>query len=280
MGQNQVKVWRVADLHDAEMLKGDYVHHVYPWHAHAEMSLGLVIDGAVHLRTRSREGVAKSGSFVLINAEEPHQGVSASSRGWRCRTIHITPDIVDEVARDLGRPAAAGRPIFASPTFEDAELATDLLQLHYESESGLAPLRRQTKLLALIGKLLARHAHTSCDYSLKIREPSAVRRARIYLEENLTDKVTLDALASAAELTPFRLLRAFQRSVGMTPHAYQIQARIRSVRCLLAGNTALAEVAVAAGFADQAHLTRVFSSVMGATPGQYRAAFASGSARI
>jgi AraC-like DNA-binding protein len=49
---------------------------------------------------------------------------------------------------------------------------------------------------------------------------------------------------------------------------------VRAVRSLLATNTSLAEAAVDAGFADQAHLTRVFRSIMGATPGQYRAALA------
>jgi AraC-like DNA-binding protein len=271
---NRVKVWRVPDLHDAEMLKGDYLRHAYPWHAHAEMSLGLVLDGAVSLRTRTREAVARGGSFVLINAEEPHQGASVTSLGWRCRTIHVAPEIIEATARELGLPRRAGRPFFSSPTFDDAELARDLLSLHRGSENRGAPLQRQSGLLALIGKLLERHSRAPCGVTANAAEPVAVRRARAYLDDNLADKVTLEALSIAAGLTPFRLLRAFQRAIGMTPHAYQTQARVRAVRSLLSTNTSLAETAIAAGFADQAHLTRVFRSIMGATPGQYRAALA------
>jgi AraC-like DNA-binding protein len=274
-GQNRVKVWRMPDLHDAEMLKGDYLNHAYPWHAHAEMSLGLVMEGAVSLRTRTRDGIAREGSFVLINAEEPHQGASVTSLGWRCRTIHIAPEIIEATARELGLPRRAGRPLFCSPTFDDAELARDLHNLHRGSENGGASLQLQSGLLGLIGKLLERHSQAPRGVTGNAAEPIAVRRARAYLDDNLSDKVTLEALSIAAGLTPFRLLRAFQHAVGMTPHAYHTQARVRAVRSLLATNTSLAEAAIAAGFADQAHLTRVFRSIMGATPGQYRAALGS-----
>ena len=125
--QNRGKVWRMPDLHDAEMLKGDYLKHAVPWHAHAEMCLGLVLEGAVSLRTRIREGIARGGiarggSFGLINAEEPHQGASVTSLGWRCREIHVAPEIIEATARELGLPRRAGRPLFSSPTFDDAEL--------------------------------------------------------------------------------------------------------------------------------------------------------------
>jgi len=56
----------------------------------------------------------------------------------------------------------------------------------------------------------------------------------------------------------------------MTPHGYQRQARIRSATDLIRRGRALAEVAAAAGFADQAHLTRCFRRTMGVTPGLFR----------
>jgi transcriptional regulator GlxA family with amidase domain len=120
--------------------------------------------------------------------------------------------------------------------------------------------------------LLAHHADTRLQAPARPQEPLAVRRARAYLNENLSDKVTLDELATTAGITPFRLLRAFQQALGLTPHAYQTQARVRTAHAMVRRQASLADVAAATGFADQAHLTRVFKSIMGATPGQYRAA--------
>jgi hypothetical protein len=81
MSENQVKVWQAKDLYNAEMLKGKYVKHVYPWHSHEALSLGLVLDGAINLRTHRRTGTAKSGSFVLINGGELHYGAPAALEG-------------------------------------------------------------------------------------------------------------------------------------------------------------------------------------------------------
>ena len=58
----------------------------------------------------------------------------------------------------------------------------------------------------------------------------------------------------------------------MTPHGFQRQARIRLAADLIKLGRPLSEVAAAAGFADQAHLTRCFRRALGVTPGSYRAA--------
>jgi AraC-like DNA-binding protein len=101
-----------------------------------------------------------------------------------------------------------------------------------------------------------------------------VKRAREFIDDNLDQPIGLSDLARAAELPRFRLFRAFVRTVGMPPHAYQRQARVRAAADLIRRGHRLSEVASAAGFADQAHLTRTFRRIMGATPGVYRAAFA------
>jgi transcriptional regulator GlxA family with amidase domain len=77
-------------------------------------------------------------------------------------------------------------------------------------------------------------------------------------------------------LPPFRLFRAFARAMGMTPHEYQRQARVRYAMALIRasarGGGALSDIAVASGFADQAHLTRTFRRMLGVTPGAYKTA--------
>ena len=84
--------------------------------------------------------------------------------------------------------------------------------------------------------------------------------------------VSLEELAYLEGLSAFQLLRRFVRELGITPHGYQTQLRIRLARRLLAGGQAPAEVAYAAGFSDQSHLNRVFLRQVGITPGRYRAA--------
>jgi AraC-like DNA-binding protein len=270
---SSIKVWRMTDLHDAEMLKGTYVQHTYPWHSHEEISLGLVLEGAIDLRTRSRQGIAKAGSFTLINAEEAHCGTPVNGGGWRCRTIHINPQMVQNTVADLRRYSPASSIAFLGPTFDDPDAARELLELHRRSESAASALERQSWLVTLIARLLLRHSEAAIAIPAREREPRAVELARSYLVENLGDKVTLDELAATSGIPPFRLLRAFQQAIGLTPHAYQTQTRIRAASRMLRAQHPLADIAVVTGFADQAHLTHTFKAIMGMTPGQYRDAF-------
>ena len=64
-------------------------------------------------------------------------------------------------------------------------------------------------------------------------------------------------------------LRVFSKATGQTPHAYLVNLRVNLARELLATGTRPAEAAVAAGFSDQSHLTRVFKRIVGVTPGHY-----------
>ena len=58
----------------------------------------------------------------------------------------------------------------------------------------------------------------------------------------------------------------------MTPHAYLVQRRLALARSLLDAGRPIADAAAAAGFADQAHLTRAFRRSLGYTPAAYAGA--------
>lgn len=89
------------------------------------------------------------------------------------------------------------------------------------------------------------------------------------IDDDPTATITLTDLAAEARLSRFQLVRNFAKAVGLTPHAYIVQRRIDLARRLIGAGTPLAEAAFAAGFADQSHMTRVFVSKYGLSPGIY-----------
>jgi AraC-like DNA-binding protein len=70
---------------------------------------------------------------------------------------------------------------------------------------------------------------------------------------------------------PFHLCRVFRKETGLSPHSYQTLVRVHLAKTLLAAGVAISQVAVDAGFYDQAHLTRYFKRIYGVTPGRYLA---------
>jgi AraC-like DNA-binding protein len=74
-------------------------------------------------------------------------------------------------------------------------------------------------------------------------------------------------------LSRFQLVRSFSRNTGFTPHAFLLHRRILLARRLIAGGMALADAAAASGFADQSHMTRVFTRKYGVSPGAFAISF-------
>lgn len=92
-----------------------------------------------------------------------------------------------------------------------------------------------------------------------------------YIEANCFEPIRLGELASLAKLSETYFSRAFKESTGCPPHRWQMQARIRKVQALVREQgLSLTEVATLSGFSDQAHFSRVFKSIVGMTPADWR----------
>jgi AraC-like DNA-binding protein len=101
--------------------------------------------------------------------------------------------------------------------------------------------------------------------------PRQLRRVTEYIIEHLAEVVRLKELAGIAGLSQSQFGRAFKASTGLSPHRWQLGARIAKAQdLLLAGVSSLSEIAHVTGFAEQSHFTRVFKSVTGNSPGAWR----------
>jgi AraC-like DNA-binding protein len=59
--------------------------------------------------------------------------------------------------------------------------------------------------------------------------------------------------------------------MGMPPHRWLLLQRVLHAKSLLRDPLRpLADIAAACGFTDQSHFTRVFTSIVGASPGAWR----------
>ena len=101
--------------------------------------------------------------------------------------------------------------------------------------------------------------------------PWQVRRVIDHIEANLDTSLPLAELASIARLSTSYFSRAFKGASGQTPHAFILSRRIaRARREMLEGAQPLAQIALTCGFADQAHLARVFRRSAGLAPAAWR----------
>ncbi|MDK1389081.1 AraC family transcriptional regulator [Sinorhizobium sp. 8-89] len=94
--------------------------------------------------------------------------------------------------------------------------------------------------------------------------------ATAYLAEHVSRKIAMAEVASICGLSTSHFIRAFKKSTGRTPHRWLTEHRIQKAKGLILGETPIAEIAVSCGFADQSHLTHVFSSICDVSPAAWR----------
>ncbi len=103
--------------------------------------------------------------------------------------------------------------------------------------------------------------------------PWQVRKVTSFIETNLDSSIRSKNLASVVRLSPCHFSRVFRNSFGDSPSEYVIRRRIeRAQGLMLSTDASLCQIALACGFADQAHLCRLFRRIVGESPGTWRRA--------
>jgi AraC-like DNA-binding protein len=99
----------------------------------------------------------------------------------------------------------------------------------------------------------------------------AVQRACEYLSAHCLRVVRSEELERVSGLSRFELALQFRRRHGTSPYRYLLMRRLDHVQARLRHGAVLADLAAEAGFADQAHMTRMFKAAFGLTPRQFAA---------
>lgn len=241
-------------------------NHHFPRHSHDQFGIGVMMFGS----QRSWSGVgqvdASAGDVIMVNPGEIHDGCPyrGQVRGWRM--LYLTPSLLAKEVEDEN----PGQDYTVRPAVRDPLLAKQFSRM-FASITNLQsePLEREEILLQSLVHIMRRHAlthYSSCEPSPCVSK--AIRR----IDSAPEIPASLKELAALSNVSRFQLLRGFAKEVGITPHAYVVQRRIRLVRQLLAKGQSPALAAMQAGFADQSHMTRHFVRQLGITPGRYRAA--------
>ncbi|WP_158902204.1 AraC family transcriptional regulator [Burkholderia sp. L27(2015)] len=265
---SETTIWQAPEL-GAALLRGRFTNFSYDVHTHDTACFALLTWGSIRIKMRGSEFVARRGDLYAIDADEPHAGGPVDLHGWSQRTLYVDLNYLRAL---VGDERVSRSVTLAGPIIRDRALCSTLYGVHRCSQERGPALYREERYLAFAARLLQRHASNTAPPVVVGREDRAVKLARDFLTDHLDVSVHLTDIASAAGLPPYRLFRAFNRATGMTPHGFQRQARVRYAMDLIKSGLALAEVAAAAGFTDQAHLTRHFRRMMGVTPGSYKVA--------
>jgi AraC family transcriptional regulator len=232
-----------------------------PRHAHATAGFCLVLDGQYEERYTTRTLACSPRTVTFSPAGEEHANVFAATRS-HCLTIDVPESWLDRLEGNRSRL----REPFETRGGTLAMLTGRLLhELHGADDT--AHLIIEGTVLELLG-----HAARNCGTRANETQISpAIRRAYELLQATYREPVSLADLAVATGRHPAYIATAFRAAYGETVGDCLRRLRVEHASHSLAHtDLAIAEVALASGFANQSHFTRVFKRATGITPAEYR----------
>ena len=260
-----VDIWRPRDFESIELHRGSGITVDYPRHWHDELYVCAVLDGAAYLDCPGISIFTPRETLAMVPSGEVH-----GNRKLECtfRCIFMEFNALQSALEQFVEQPISGLNS-RTKLIDDARTMASFLRLYRSLEKPSTRLGRDHSLLVFLHQLLARHSTANITLSRDGNEDSAVRRAKQFLDTHYADQVPLLELARLTGLSPYHLNRSFCRKIGMPPHVYQLQVRIARAKSALRMGSSIAGVALATGFADQSHFTRVFKRLVGDTPAQY-----------
>ncbi len=258
------------DLPGVEVMRVDAPARVWRWYHETYTVCTPMLPMRAEWRYRNGLHCTQPVTVALMEPGEVHAEVRKLDDHETFRALFISPEVMQDAATEVGAPT--GGVHFAAPQVHLQDIFRECVNLHASLEGDGTALERQTRFSRVVERLLERCCEKRPGTLAPWREPAPVRQARELLQERWSDNVQLDELVVASGVGRFHLIRAFHAALGLPPHAYQIRIRVARAMTLIRLGVPLVEVALRTGFADQSHLTRHFTRVIGVSPGRYRQA--------
>jgi len=269
--RNISKYWEDPDVRGLSLLCADFTTHEYAPHTHDAYVIAVTEQGGAEFKSRGVIARARASALLVFNPQEPHSSWLGASDRWSYRAFYLTDGAMRSVQKGLGIEHA---PYFCSNMFRDEELINDFAVLHRSIESNESVFSIRSRLYLAFGKLFQRHSTPFFRPQKATYEQALTDRIVAYMREHYAQDISLDTLALSFNLTPFQMIRCFNRTVGLPPHSYLTQIRLRVACRLLKQGASFAVSANAVGFYDQSAFNKHFKRAYGITPRQFLAAAA------
>jgi AraC-like DNA-binding protein len=252
-----------APVGGVELLRAWFGGRAYARHRHDTYAIGVTEAGVQVFDYRGRVERSRPGEVVVLHPDEAHDGRAGGGDGFGYRIVYVEPARVAAAVRAI-RGHSAPLPFVREPVSRSSTLARAVTAAFRVAPEPLA----LDALVLRLAEGLVEGDPDSQPVGAPRLDQAALDRARAFLDGRRAI-VRSTELESVTGLSRYELARQFRVRYGTSPYRYSLMRRLDFARGRLRGGTPLADLALAAGFADQAHFTRMFKAAYGLTPARY-----------
>ena len=237
---------------------------------HDDYLMIYCLEGKGSFRAGAGETRLTTGDLLIVPAGLSHWYAADSSDPWTIYWTHFDGLRAADFASHTGIPVnGAGYQIHQVGLH--AQLISDFEAL-MEARNSVQELASHIYAANQLRQILSHIALLRPTESIKgQRETAELERVHSLMRSHLHEKLDLDTLAAAVNLSKFHFVKRYRELSGTTPINRFIQLKIeRACHLLDTTDKEIKEVAYAVGYDDAYYFSRIFRKQLGISPSQYR----------
>lgn len=254
----------------------DCTDKTFAFHYHEFYKIIYFVDGIVDYKVEGKTYHLKPHDFVLVGANVIHRPEIDSAVSYERYIIYLSEGFLS---------AGNERGESLKYCFEEAERKQRRV-LHFAAESYeeiVGCLLRMEKIAgqggAYMNELLLRSAFLEFMVLFNrcvINQPKAflttaayhekVIDAIVYIQEHLSEEISVDVLAGQCYVSKYYLMRQFKEATGFSIHQYINEKRIQAARRMILSGIPASKACYECGFHDYSTFARRFKTIVGTAP--------------
>jgi AraC-like DNA-binding protein len=264
----------------------------FNFHSHQEYEIYFFHSGDCKYLINNRIYELQPGDIILLDGMTLHKANPGTDSTYTRSMLHFSPTYLQESLNALGIPNLLDpfkklnnyllrTGYDESGQFVDGRMKEisnslthieDELQRTGKKDEFLTAEVKLELIQLLLGIYKMSQRELSHVSSKKSEKEVHAETIASWINDHYSEKVSLDKIASALNLSKYYVSHVFKEVTGFTVMEYVMACRLNQVKYLLEmePNQSLLEVSSATGFESVAHFSRYFKEKVGTTPSQYR----------
>lgn len=283
LDQNQVeRIDGMTAAYPYCMHRRDLTDFVVPWHWHEELELGYMERGTSVIRTVDGEFQVRQGDgfFINTNVMDTKRNGAPGSPALEVNHLfhpvfiggHFGSRITEKYLAPILRDQRITVHVIHRGSGEGDALLDQLIRLKELNRKPDQDIPIRNALSAAWLLLLEElEAHFKAPRTMETERQDRFRSMLSYIHRHFGEKVSLEEIAAAANISPREANRVFQKAARQTPFEYLLHYRLTQARELLSrSDLSITEISSRCGFTDSAYMGKQFRKACGMSPREYR----------
>lgn len=244
-------------------------------HWHNEIELIYIVSGELQYNVNGKVETIRAGEGIIVNEKQLHFGYSDKKQDCEFICVLFNPSLLHSISieEDYTTPILKSSiPYFLlSRKVEwQKDILRDIQDIYDKKKESFSKLYFQGKLCLLWCGLL-HHALRLNNLPKLDRNIFILKNMIDFIHENYDEKITLDQIANAGQISKRTCDSIFLKYQGKTPIKFLMEYRLRkSTEYLKNDSISILEIALAVGFSGSSYYAKTFRKIFGQTPSNYR----------